>query len=214
MQDQVIEFYEKDPVYDTTSDISFQKYLGNWNILIDYSYIPSDLVNIDSDFTANNSKKFIMREVAAKNFADLAWHFWNENKWDRLFVTSTYRSAKFQELLLRKWCSRAKCAEAWSSEHQLGLAIDLGVMTKNGKYIALSKWNKYYQWLVDRWAEFGFHNTYQKWIDIDWQMEEWRHRRYLWSDLAKNLRDVNQSFAEWYDFTKTPDYLVLDNKLL
>jgi hypothetical protein len=37
------------------------------------------LVSIQSDFTANNSRRFFLRKEAAENFADLAWHFWNDN---------------------------------------------------------------------------------------------------------------------------------------
>lgn len=211
MQDQVIEFYEEPSniSYDTFSDVSFQKYLGKWSFLGDASYVPLDLVAIDSDFTANNARRFLMREEAAKQFADLAWHFRNDHKWDKLFITSTYRSAKFQESLLKKWCSRTKCAEVGSSEHQLWLAIDLGVMTKKGKYVALAQWSPYYQWLLENWADRWFHNTYQKWVDIDWQMQEWRHRRYLWTELAQILRDNDQTFAEWYAFQNNQEYLSL-----
>lgn len=217
MQDQVIEFYEqeieKPLVYNTLEDSSFQKYLGNGQVLVDDTYVPIDLVSIDSDFTANNARKFSLRKEAAQSFADLAWHFWNDNNWDRLLITSTYRSAKFQESLLKKWCSRAKCAEVGSSEHQLWLAIDLGIMTKKWKYIALVKWSTYYEWLVTKWANWWFHNTYQKWIDIDGQMEEGRHRRYLWKDLAQLLRDNNQSFAEWFVLQKNTEYLSLNADL-
>lgn len=217
MQNQVIEFYEE-PVdsikYDTQKDDSFQKYLGNWIYLSNSNYNPSDLTFIDSDFTANNARKFMMRSDAAKHFANMAWFFWNDHKWDRLLITSTYRSAKFQQSLLKNGCSRNRCAEAWASEHQLWLAIDLGVVTKNWKYIALTKTSPYYKWLVEKWADWGFHNTYQKGIDIDGQMEEPWHWRFLWVDLAKTLRDNNQTFSERYVLQQTPDYLILDANLL
>lgn len=217
MQNQVIEFYEE-PVeivtYDTKNDNSIQKYLGKWIYLSDLNYIPQDLVSIDSDFTANNARKFIMKKEAAQHFADLAWHFWSYHKWDKLFITSAYRSATFQKSLLKKWCSRTRCAEAWASEHQLWLAIDIGVMTKNWRYIPLTKTSPYYLWLVENWADRWFHNTYQKGIDIDGQMEEAWHRRYLWVSLAQNLRDNNQTFSERYALQQIPEYLILDDKLL
>ncbi|AHB41748.1 hypothetical protein P148_SR1C00001G0962 [candidate division SR1 bacterium RAAC1_SR1_1] len=214
MQDQVIEFYEQEPnyfsIYNTKEDLSLQKYLGNGQLLVDSTYVPIDLVAIDSDFTANKASRFLLRKEVAEKFADLAWHFWKDNKGDKLFITSTYRSAKFQESLLKKGCSRLKCAEVGSSEHQLGLAIDLGIMTKKGKYIALTKGSVYYKWLITKGADRGFHNSYQKGVDIDGQMEESRHRRYLGTDLAQILRDNNQSFAEWYAVQQT----VLDDYLL
>lgn len=217
MQNQVIEFYEEPVqpiIYDTKNDDSIQKYLGKWIYLSDLNYVPQDLVSIDSDFTANNARKFIMKKEAAQHFADLARHFWSHYKWDRLFITSAYRSASFQSYLIKKWCSRSRCAEVGASEHQLWLAIDIGVMTKNWRYIPLTKTSPYYQWLVENWADWWFHNTYQKWIDIDGQMEEAWHRRYLWVSLAQNLRDNNQTFSERYALQQTPDYLILDDNLL
>lgn len=217
MQNQVIEFYEE-PFqvisYDTKEDYSYQKYLWNWCYLLNYNYIPSDLIPIDSDFTANNSRNFLLRNEAAQSFANMAWSFWNDHKWDRLYINSAYRSGKFQESLIKKWCSRNRCAEVWTSEHQLWLAIDIGIMTKKWKYVPLTKTSHYYQWFIENWANWGFHNSYQKWIEIDWQMEEPWHRRYLWIDLAQNLCYNNQTFSERYAFQQTPDYLILDTNLL
>ncbi len=207
MQNQLIAFYEEPFVYDTLQDSSFQKYLGNWYTLQDTSYKPTDLFSIPSDFCANNSKRFLLRKDTAEKFADLARHFRNDNDWAKLYITSTYRSASFQSTLLKNWCSRSRCAEAWSSEHQLGLAIDLWVQTKWWKYIPLSKSSEYYQRLVQKWADFWFHNTYQKWIDIDGQMDEPWHRRYLWENLAQTLRDKNMSFSQRVSSQQEPDYL-------
>jgi len=185
------------PVYDNYSDDSFQKYLGNGSTLQNTNYIPLDLEPIDSSFTANSSKRFSLRKDVGIEFADLAWHFWNDNNWDKLMITSAYRSSSFQDYLLKKWCSRAKCALAGSSEHQLWLAIDLGVMTKQGRYVPMAKWNKYYNWMLENAKNRWFHNTYQKWIEVDGQMEEWWHWRYLWKDLANKLADKNLTFGEW-----------------
>jgi LAS superfamily LD-carboxypeptidase LdcB len=215
MQNQVIGFLEQAmPIqqsYDTQEDVSYQKYLCNGNVLANPQYKPSDLVQINSAFTANNSKKFYLREIAAQQFADLARNFRNENKGAKVFITSAYRSAKYQETLLKNWCSRAKCAKAGASEHQLWLAIDLAVLTPSGKYIALKKGNPYYERLYTRGADRWFHNTYQKWVEVDGQIEEWRHRRFVGTELAQTLRDTNQTFAERYNEQSTleqiPDYL-------
>ena len=140
-----------------------------------------------------------MRTEAANQFADLARHFRNENNGAKLSITSAYRSAKFQDSMLKNGCSRAKCAKAGSSEHQLGLAVDLAIVTPTGKYIALKKGSPYYEWLYTRGADRGFHNSYQRGIEIDGQMEEGRHRRFLGTDLAQTLRDNHQTFAERFE---------------
>jgi LAS superfamily LD-carboxypeptidase LdcB len=49
---------------------------------------------------------------------------------------------------------------------------------------------------------YGFHNTYQKWVKVDWyEIEPW-HWRYLWISLAKKLYDENITFAEYYKNSK------------
>jgi hypothetical protein len=65
------------PDFDFDSDDSFQKYLDADRPFLDTSYIPNDLVNIESDFTANNSRAFKLRQEAATQFADMARHFRN-----------------------------------------------------------------------------------------------------------------------------------------
>jgi LAS superfamily LD-carboxypeptidase LdcB len=101
-----------------------------------------------------------------------------------------------QESLLHSFCKKNQCAQAWSSEHQAGLALDLSVKTARWWSVGLDQNNKYHDWLLDHAAEFGFENTYQKWVDIDGKRIEPRHRRYVWSQLATLLHDRQQTFAE------------------
>lgn len=69
--------HESAPEFDFDSDDSFQKYLSTDHPFTDSSYTPVDLIPIDSNFTANNSKAFKLREEASIQFADMAWHFRN-----------------------------------------------------------------------------------------------------------------------------------------
>ena len=84
--------YIEQPVFDFDSDDSYQRYLSTENPFHDMSYIPDDLVSIDSDFTANNANKFKLRQEAAAQFADMAWHFRSAFSGDRLYISSAYRS--------------------------------------------------------------------------------------------------------------------------
>lgn len=189
--------------FDFGTDDSFQKYLYTDHPFADISYVPKDLVAIDSNFTANNSRAFTLRQEAAIEFADMAWHFRNTFSGDRLYITSAYRSRGFQDYLIRQWCSLIKCAQIGTSEHQAWLALDLKVITSWGRWYSLDfngKPNKYYDRLKNNAADYGFHNTYQKWIEIDGKMAEWWHRRYLWIDLAIILADEHQTLAEYYNW--------------
>ena len=108
----------------------------------------------------------------------MAWHFWNENKRKRLSINSAYRSFAFQEFLRK-------------SEHQAGLALDLGV---NGKSLD----QKSLSWLKENAHKRGFHQTYQKGVQIDGKKIEPWHWRYVGIDLATELWKKKLSFAEWF----------------
>ncbi|PJA48411.1 MAG: hypothetical protein CO170_02835 [candidate division SR1 bacterium CG_4_9_14_3_um_filter_40_9] len=200
-----------EPVYDYSADDSLQKYLSVDTPFIDLNYVPGDLLPIDSAFTANSSKAYKLREEAGIQFADMARHFRNDFKGDKLWIASAYRSNDLQEYMLKKGCSRVRCAQAGTSEHQAGLALDLKVFTKGGKGYTLYSGNRYYQWFADNAHKRGFHNTYQKGIDVDGQMVEGRHWRYMGTGLATKLREQGQTFAEYYDeLTTKSEQLTMD----
>lgn len=195
----VPEFWQQQSMkFDFTSDNSFQKYLNADHPFDDILYVPWDLAPINSNFTANAARKFTLRQEAGDMFADMAWHFRDEFKGDRLAIVSAYRSKWYQDSLVKKWCRQDQCALWWTSEHQAGLAIDLRVVTKSWKTISMDTPNIYTDWLHTYAYQWWFHNTYQKWVEIDGKIVEWRHRRYLWTELAKILMDNNQTLAEYY----------------
>ncbi len=188
------------PVFDFDSDDSYQKFLSDTHPFNDIWYVPRDLLPIDSNFTANNSKAFKLRAEAWIHFADMAWHFWNDFSGDKLYIVSAYRSKWLQDYLISKWCTLLRCAKSGSSEHQAWLAVDLKVISKSGKVYSLdaNHPNIYFDRLKRRAAEFWFHNTYQRGVEIDGKIVEGRHWRYLWKELATILMDNNQTLAEYY----------------
>lgn len=178
---------------DYYSDTSFQKFLDD-NHRLSWNYEASDVVKINSDFTSNKSSDFYLRKEAAESFEHMAWAFSNAFGFKaKLTINSAWRSQAYQRKLAAN-CSNSRCAKPWTSEHEAGLALDLGVNGWN-----IKAWSgKYYQRLSDHAHEYGFHNTYQKWMDIDGKMVEPRHWRYLWIDLATMLHDSDQTFAQYF----------------
>ena len=178
---------------DYYSDDSFQKFLDDSHWL-SQNYHSVDIVKINSDFTTNKSSNFMLRKEAAKNFEDMARAFSNAfNFKSKLTINSAWRSQAYQYQLLSN-CSAWRCAKPWTSEHEAWLALDLWVNWWN-----IKAWSgKYYQWLIDNAHKYWFHNTYQKWIEIDGKIIEPRHWRYVWVDLATLLHDNNQTFAEYF----------------
>lgn len=179
--------------FDFFNDASYQKFLDNTHTL-SASYRPSDIVSIHSDFTANDASRFQLRQEAATKFAEMAWSFANAFDFkSRLSLTSAYRSSNYQKQLAAN-CSTERCASVGTSEHEAGLAVDLGV---NGGNI-LSKDRKYYQRMQDNAHLYGFHNTYQKGVEIDGKIVEPRHWRYVGVTLATYLHDSGQTLAEYF----------------
>jgi LAS superfamily LD-carboxypeptidase LdcB len=110
-----------------------------------------------------------------------------------LTINSARRSQAYQRKLAAS-CSTSRCATPWTSEHEAWLALDLWVNGWN-----IKAWSgKYYQWLMDNAHLYWFHNSYQKWMQVDGKMVEPRHWRYVWVDLATMLHDNNQTFAEYF----------------
>ena len=111
----------------------------------------------------------------------------------RLTINSARRSQAFQRKLSSN-CSKWRCANPGTSEHEAWLALDLWVNWWNIQ----AWWWKYYQRLIDNAHLYGFHNTYQRWMEIDGKIIEPRHWRYVWIDLATILHDNQQTFAEYF----------------
>ena len=184
---------EKLTKIDYYSDDSFQRFLDDKHPL-SASYGAKDLVKINSDFTSNRSSDYMLRKKAAEMFEWMAWAFSKAfNFKAKLTINSARRSQAYQRQLASN-CTPWRCAKPGASEHEAGLALDLWV---NGWNIKAWSW-KYYQWLVDNAHKYGFHNSYQKWVEVDGKIVEPRHWRYMWTELATKLHDNNQTFAEYF----------------
>lgn len=178
---------------DYYTDDSIMKFLDD-NHPLSSDYEAPDTRKIISDFVTNRSSNFYLRDEAAEAFESMARAFSNAFDFKaKLTINSARRSQWFQRQLSRN-CSNTRCAKPWTSEHEAGLAVDLGV---NGRSVGV--WSgKYYQWLVNNAHLYGFHNSYQKWMEVDWKMIEPWHWRYVWVRLATILHDRWQTFTEFF----------------
>ena len=52
--------------------------------------------------------------------------------------------------------------------------------------------------MQDNAYKYGFHNTYQRGVAVDWFLVEKRHWRYVWVDLANYLHKIDKTFAEYF----------------
>ena len=189
---------EKIDMIDLETDSSIQKFVTSSKSFNNIWYIPKNLVSISSN-SVYDSKwwRQLLRKIANKNLQKMAAQFKKEyNK--KMVVVSAYRSYVYQQWIKNRWCPDNLCAKAGYSEHQSGLAVDLWEASTNYAWKNNKRLKWYYKWLNENAYKYGFHNTYQKWLKIDWyEIEPW-HWRYLWVKLATKLRDDNMTIAEFY----------------
>ena len=126
------------------------------------AYVPAQLVTIDSPYIIQRGPGMQLRPEANAAFHDLAQAFYGTFG-KKLYLVSAYRSHRIQQQLIDDGCPPSRCARPGTSEHQLGLAIDIHV-GENGRQTN-SMGNKdsvYYRRLEQHAHRFGWHNTFQK----------------------------------------------------
>jgi len=183
---------------DLVSDDSIQKYISKETPIQEW-YLPKDLVNLESKyFSQENRHKLQLRKEANEKLNDLAKKFTETFEGDQMEIYSAYRDKERQEELWNENTETTTVASPNTSEHQLGLAIDIKIKKKSGRKIILDQENIYKDRLKKHAHIYGFHNSYQKGQKIDGIWKEWRHRRYLGKELATILADNKISFTEYY----------------
>lgn len=187
--------------YNLVDDASLQKYISKDTPFENTSYQPAELVNIQNSYIVIGTQDPRLRPEAAQAFHDLAKAFYT-NFGYKLYLVSAYRPYESQVRLLENGCSPSRCAQPGTSEHQAGLAIDIHIASTQWLKLSMSKKSKYYRRLEHNAHKFGWHNTFQKWIDIDGQMEEWWHRRYLWKWFAQMLYENDRTIREYRQITQ------------
>lgn len=189
----------EDKVFDLKTDSSLQKFVTSNLSFNSKDYVPQKLVSISSDFIYDS--KWWTQKVREETNLSLQtmWKLFYETFWKKITVVSAYRSYTYQKWIKDRWCPDNLCAKAGYSEHQSGLAVDLWEASSQKNWNNNSKLMTYYKWLGENAANFGFHNTYQKWLEIDWyEIEPW-HWRYMWVELAKYLKENDLTIAEYYN---------------
>lgn len=191
---------------DLLTDSSLTKFVNNKVPFDNVWYVPTNLVPvwwkhiIDSKWWSMKVK-----EILKENLLKMANDFYEDTK-NNIVVVSAYRSYNYQKWIKDRWCPDNLCAKAGYSEHQTWLTIDLYSASSNRNWANDNTLQKYYKWLSANAHKYGFTNTYQKWLEVDWyEIEPW-HWRYVWEDLATLLKENNITLAEFYNLKMTSNY--------
>lgn len=201
-QNYLLDKEEKEKLFlstlDLKSDDSIQTFVTSNISFNDKTYIPKNLVNIRWNYIYDSKWWTQKLRVEAKNALDLLSKAFFENFSKKIEIVSAYRSYEYQVWIKAWGCPDNLCAKAWFSEHQTGLAFDIfeassDIEWKNNKTLM-----SYHKWLDENAHLYWFHNTYKRWLSIDWyDVEPW-HWRYLGVDLSTYLYENNLTFAEFY----------------
>lgn len=157
-----------------------------------------NLVNMSKEHTANDGKQYLLAGVAYEKYVEM----WDAAKKEGLSmsVVSAYRTEDYQRNLHNnkvrttgKTNADNYSARAGHSEHQTGLAVDIG-STK-----AIFEYTPEFKWLQKHAHEYGYILRYPKgkeWI-TGYAYEPW-HYRYVGTDVAKIIYEEGITYEEYY----------------
>lgn len=175
-------------------------FLVNREYTVSSDYVPNDLVKPDVPMTNNDIK---MRAEAAAALEDMFAAAKDEAGYT-LVAVSGYRSYGQQSAIYeRKIKNAGKKAAALlvappgASEHQLGLAMDLGCK-KNTSLTESFVNTPEGQWVAENCWRFGFIIRYkEEWTDITGYAYEPWHVRYVGREHAERIYQMDIPF-EYY----------------
>ena len=167
------------------------------------SFVPKDLIPIGGTSLQSEASKQVkqLMEDAKKDQVALK-------------VISGYRSYQNQKNLYASYVSKdgqaaadSYSARAGHSEHQTGLAADLGNSSGVCDLAICFETTAGGKWLATHAYEYGFIISYAKGKEglTDYQFEPW-HIRYIGKELAAELKKTGQTMEEFFGLPPAPRY--------
>ena len=171
--------------------------LVNKHRYLDENFIPDDLIIIDSNYASDDDLQCSRIAFNAyKKMSDDA-----SSLGYQIVINSAYRSYQDQvelsDLYLKTYGQSyvdKYVAKPGYSEHQTGLAFDIGSRTVN-----VFGNSKEYEWMQDNAYKYGFIHRFPKKFEsiTGFRNEPW-HYRYVGVDIATYIYEHNISFEEYW----------------
>lgn len=186
---------------------SGQLVLVNKTVPIDLAYTPHDLVLPSVAYRTDKSQEEVMVRTAlveplTKLFADA------KTAGLDLLIGSAYRSSKLQEMYFTSY-SRAQgqeeaekySAHPGTSEHQLGLAVDLTTTDRNCYLVECFADTPAGKWLATNAHKYGFILRYPKGKTelTGYNYEPW-HFRYVGTAVATPIYESGLTYEEVFPY--------------
>ena len=176
-------------------------------------YVPTDLVVPDINLGGpDTSENMRLRKDPAIALEKLVAAASSESM--KLMLVSGYRSYATQSSVYSGYVSSqgqafadSTSARAGYSEHQTGLAADLGVTNGSCQLEKCFGDKPEGQWLAANAYKYGFIIRYQKDKQslTGYDYEPW-HLRYIGQDLAAEINKFSQTLEQFFDLPTYPDY--------
>jgi len=184
-----------------------QLILVNKTTPIDLAYAPTDLVLPPVAYRTDKSQEEVMVRAAlveplTKLFADA------RAAGSELMIGSAYRSSKLQETYFNSYTSAHGSAEAelysahpGTSEHQLGLAVDLTTTDRNCYLVECFADTSAGRWLAANAHHYGFILRYPKGKTsiTGYNFEPW-HFRYVGITIATAIYESGLTYEEAFPY--------------
>lgn len=176
-------------------------------------YVPADLVvpNVDLSESAGFDNMHLRKDVAValEKLTSVA-----SDEGVKLMLVSGYRSYTTQQSVYNGYVSSqgkayadATSAQPGHSEHQTGLAADLGAASGKCQLDACFGNTAEGKWLAANAYKYGFIVRYPKGkTDVTGYAYEPWHLRYLGVDLAAQISNTGQTLEQFFVLTTYTDY--------
>ena len=166
----------------------------NKNRSIDDNYEPNDLV-LPNVRAMNSTSRLYMREEAASALEELFKDAESEGYY--LYAVSGYRSYNTQKSIYNPYSGYS--AAPGTSEHQLGLAMDVSLSKYGGNLYVEFGDSKEGIWLKKNAHKYGFIIRYLEGKEdiTGYKYEPW-HIRYVGKELATELYEKGITLEEYY----------------
>ncbi|MDD4698649.1 MAG: M15 family metallopeptidase [Oscillospiraceae bacterium] len=195
------EFYTNDTAIQNPDDLLV---LCNKYHYLSSTYIPHDLVNVDSQYMGRTTSTKLRKE-ANNALNELGTAASKEGL--SIKITTSFRDYAWQNSLYTNYVNTdgkaaadTYSARAGYSEHQTGLAMDLGGVSPKGGYdLNYFENTAEFNWMLVHAHEYGFVLRFPKdKVDITgYQYEAW-HYRYVGKEVAKTMHDEGLCLEEYW----------------
>lgn len=168
------------------------------------------LTNIDeikNDYYLIRNVGMQMETLALKNFNSMISGFYQQSSHNDIMITEAYVSANHQNIIYNQALENSKYeSKGGYSEHQTGLAVDLGVYPENGqsyRYVPAGD----YSWIKENCSKYGFIQRYpENKTDSTGIKDHTEHFRYVGIPHAFYMAENNLSLEEYLQTLKRYSY--------